>query len=323
MLTLSDVRSLLWEYAPAGADGLKVPLSSASASELAYWLGKLNQVQERLMNLGAFETYVVVPEMPIYAGMITLPRRFATCEGVNICAGPRPIYSRFWKFTNATRSRPCSNAVVPVTDSAQTFLDPTADFKLRIKSSTAGDNTKLVTLIGGVDGDDAELFSTATLTITAGNPATTSQVYSVLPRISKVATTGQVDLYSVDNVTGDETLIATYAPWETLPAYKRYEIINQSEAPSDNDPTTAECLCTLGYVPASADTDLIIPGVLGALKHGLKALTYEDTSDDRQDEEWARAEKALNDARENYDGVTIPTFRFDENFGAGSILNVM
>lgn len=324
VLTLSEVRTALWEYAPAGADNLKVPLSSATAAELAYWLGKLNQVQERLMNMGQWkDSYVVVPEMPIYDGMITMPRRFATCEGVNICSGPRPIYSRFWKFTNATRSRPCSNAVVPITDSAQTFLDPSADFKLRIKSSTVADNTKVVTLIGGVDGDDAELFSTATLTITSGSPATTSQVYSVLPRISKVATVGQVDLYSVDNVTGDETLIAIYAPYETLPAYKRYEIIQQSEAASDDDPTTAECLCTLGYVPASADTDLIVPAVLGALKHGLKALTYEDTSDDRQDVEWQRAEKALNEARETGDGITIPTFRFADDFGAGSIVNVM
>jgi len=49
LLTLSDVRSLLWEYAPAGPDGLKVPLSSATTDEKAYWAGKLNQVQERLM----------------------------------------------------------------------------------------------------------------------------------------------------------------------------------------------------------------------------------------------------------------------------------
>lgn len=324
MLTLADARPLLWEYSFSGPDQLKVPLATATTDQKAYWTGKLNQVQDRLMDMGTWSgCWVYVPQMPIYSGYITLPRRFRTCEGVNLCCGPRPIYSRFWNFNQASRSRPCTNAVVSIGDTAQTFLDPEPDFKLRIKSSTAGDNTKLVTLIGGVDDSENELFSTIMLTITAGSPATTTQLYSVLPRISKVATTGQVDLYSVDSVTAAETLIATYAPWETLPSYKRYQIVGQALQPSADDPTSAECLCTLGYVPAVSDTDLILPGVLGALKHGLKALAYEDTSDDRQDDEWARAEKSLNDALASDEGDTVATFRFNENFGAGSIVNVM
>lgn len=318
LLTLSDVRSLLWEYAPAGADGLKVPLSSASAAELAYWLGKLNQVQERLMAKGVWSgCWVMVSGIPIYNNTITVPRRFATCAGVNLCGGPRPIYSRFWKFSETTHSVQCSNGVTPINDQAQTFIDPDGTYYLRIKSSTAGDNTKLVTLLGGLDADGNELFDSVTLTITSGSPATTARSFTSLPRISKVATVGQVDLYSVDTTTAEETLIATYAPYETLPGYKQYEIENVG------DETSADCLCNLNYVPASADTDLITPGVLGGLKHGLKALTYEDTSDDRQDSEWARAEKALDEARDSDDGVTIPTFRFDPNFGAGSVYNVM
>lgn len=321
-LTLSEVRTLLWEYANSGTDGLKVPLSSATSGQKDYWLGKLNQTCERLMNMGTWSNcWVTVSDMPIYNGMITLPRRFKTCAGVNLCCGPRPIYSRFWKFSEAERSRPWANAVTPVTDSAQTFLDPSGTYYLRIKSSTSADNTKQLAFIGGVDANGKELFSTATLTITAGSPATTAQSYTDLPRISKPQTTGQVDLYSVDTTTAAETLIATYAPYETDPTYKRYEIIRLAEAPSASDPTSAECLCNLGYVPAVNDSDLIVPGVLGGLKHGLKALTYEDTSDDRQDMEWQRASKALDDARDSDDGVTIPTFRFDPQFGAGTIYN--
>lgn len=324
MLTLADARNLLWQYYPAGADGLKVNLASATSAQLAYWLGGLNQAQERLMNVGTWsECWVSVPNMPIYNGFITLPRRFKTLAGVNLCCGPRPIYSRFWKFSDATRSRPWANAVTPVSDTAQTFLEPTGTYYLRIKSSTSADNGKLATFIGGLDANGAELFSTNTLTIVSGSPATTAQSFTALPRISKVLTTGQVDLYSVDTTTGDETYIATYAPWETLPGYKRYEIIRNAEAPSASDPTTAECICNLAYVPAVNDTDLIVPGVLGGLKHALKALTYEDNSDDRQDAEWKRAEQALDEARDSDDGVTISTFRFDENFGAGSIQNVL
>lgn len=225
------------------------------------------------------------------------------------------------------RSKAVSNAVSPITDSAQVFLDPSwipsLAYTLRIKSSTSADNTIQVSFIGGYDNSTTpvELFSTAQLTITAGSPATTTQQYTQLPRISKPLTTGQVDLYSVDVASGAETYIATYAPWETDPCYKRYEIIQQAEFPTPTDATTAECLCNLASVPVVNDSDLVIPGVLGALKHGLKALTYEDTSDDRQDAEWTRAEKAADEARDSDDGITVPTFRFDPDFGAGSILN--
>lgn len=325
--TLAEIRSLLWEYGPSGTDGLKVPLASATTAQKAYWLGKLNQVCERLMNMGTWSNcWVQVPQMPIYNGYITLPRRFKTCEGVNLCCGPRPIYSRFWRFSIATRSRPWSNAVIPINDSAQTFLDPTwvdstAVYYLRIKSTTSADNTLALAFIGGNDSTGKELFSTENLTIMANTPATTTQSYTQLPRISKPVTAGQVDLYSVDTTTAVETLIATYAPWETDPCYKRYEIISQAENPQSGDPTSAECFCNLDFVPAVNDSDLIVPGVLGGLKHGLKALTYEDTSDDRQDTEWGRAAKSLDDARDSDEGVTIPTFRFDDNFGAGSIYN--
>lgn len=318
LLTLFDVRSLLWEYAPAGPDGLKVPLSSATQAELDYWTGKLNQVQDRLMNKGNWSGgWVRVNAIPIFNNTITVPRRFKTCAGVNLCAGPRPVYSRFWAFSESRRSVQCSSGVTPINDQAQTFIDPSGTYYLRIKSSTSGDNTKVVTFLGGLDSSSAELFDSVTLTITAGSPATTARAFTSLPRISKVVTTGQVDLYSVDTTTAVETLVATYAPYETLPGYKQYEIENIGNE------TSADCLCNLAYVPASADTDLITPGVLGGLKHGLKALTYEDTSDERQDAEWQRAEKDLDEARDSDDGFTIPTFRFDPDFGAGSICNVM
>jgi hypothetical protein len=313
---------MLWPYYFSGADGLKVNLASATQTQKDYWLGGLNQVCERLMNMGTWSNcWVTVSDMPIYSGMITLPRRFKTCAGVNLCCGPRPIYSRFWKFSDAERSRPWANAVTPVSDSAQTYRDPTGTYYLRIKSSTSGDNGKQLSFIGGVDANGVELFSTATLTIAAGSPATTSQSYTDLPRISKAQTTGQADLYAVDTTTAVETAIATYAPYETDPTYKRYEIIRLAEAPSADDPTSAECICNLSFVPAVNDSDLVIPGVLGGLKHGLKALAYEDTSDDRQDAEWQRAAKALDDARDSDDGITRPTFRFDPEFGAGSIYN--
>jgi hypothetical protein len=318
LLTLADVRPLLWEYAAAGADGLKVPLSSATNDEKAYWLGKLNQVQERLMNMGVWSGgWVSVRDIPIHDGTITVPRRFKTCAGVNLCCGPSPIYSRFWKFTESSRAVQCSNGVTPINDQAQTFITPSGTYYLRIKSSTVSDNTKVVTLFGGLNEDGDELFDSVTLTITSGSPATTSREFTSIPRISKVATVGQVDLYSVDTTTAEETLIATYAPYETLPGYKQYEIQNVG------DETSVDALCNLAYVPAVADTDIITPGVLGGLKHGLKALTYEDTSDERQDDEWARALKALDEARTTDDGFTIPSFRFDPNFGAGSIINVM
>lgn len=318
-ITLSDARSLLWEYAASGPDGLKVGLASATADQKDYWRGKLNLVIERFLSAGKWRgTWVKVPSVPIYDGLLTLPRMFGSCSGVNLSCGPRPIYSRFWDFTSAGQGCPCSHGVVPVNDGAQTFRTPSGSFYLRVKSATVGDNGKVVSFLGGYDGDGAELYSTATLTLTSGTPATTTQVYTALPRISKVVTTGPVELYSVDVTSAVETLIAVYAPGEKQPAYKQYRVNGATE----ND-TSAECLCKLAYVPVVADTDLVIPAVYGALKHGLKALTYEDTSDDRQDLEWQRAFAILNDDRNESDGVFTPVFQFASDFGAGSIPNVL
>lgn len=317
LLTLADVRTALWQYYFAGPDGLKVPLASATAAELAYWLGGLNQVQDRLTDKGP-SYWVMVPAIPIYNNTITVPRRFNTCAGVNLCGGPRPVYSRFWKFSESTRSVQCSNGVTAINDTAQTFITPTGAYYLRIKSGTAGDNTKVVTFRGGLDANGAEYFDAVTLASVSGTPQTTTRSFTGLPLISKVVTTGEIDLYAVDTTTAVETQIAIYAPYETLPAYKQYEIENVTTAD-----TSAFCLCNLSYVPASADTDIITPGVLGGLKHGLKALAFEDTSDGQQDVEWQRSLQVLNDARDSDDGVFIPTFRFIESFGAGDIANVM
>jgi hypothetical protein len=205
-----------------------------------------------------------------------------------------------------------------VNDNAQTFLDPEAPFTLRIKSSTVGDNGLLVKLFGGRDPNGLEYFDSVSLTITSGSPANTTRQYSVLPMINKAVTTGQVDLYSVDTL-AVETQIATYAPGETIPAYKRYRINNWI----DSQTTVELALCKLAYVPVVADTDIVVPGIYGALKHGLKALSYEDTSDDNQDASWTRAYKVLNDDRHQLDGEVTMTVNVSPQFGAGSICNVM
>lgn len=378
LITLADAREMLWEYAPAGPDGLKVLLSSATTDEKAYWRGKLNQVIERLLLMTKPRgSWVKVPSIPIYDGLLTLPRMFNSCSGVNVSCGPRPIYSRFWEFTAAGPAFCCSNAVIPVNDSAQTFIIPTGTYQLRARTTTTADQGKAITFFGGLDESGDEIFTSTILTLSndlgggvysgsenvyagsilifAGMESsvpTTSEHYTSLPRISKVVTEGPVFLYSVVNVDtvisgeilagnelilgGDETLlagaesgaftqttevetlIAIYAPGEKTPAYKQYRIANLG-----TEETSAECLCKLGYVAAVADTDLIIPGVYGALKHGLKALTYEDTSDDRQDAEWQRALNILNDDRHELDGEFQPIFQFASDFGAGSIANVL
>lgn len=314
-ITLANARDLLWEYAPCAADGLKVPLSSATNEQKDYWRGKLNQVIERFLTMGKWRGCWVKATLPIYSGVITLPRQLQSCSGVNLSCGPRVIHSRFWQFSQAHPSCSCSNGVVPINDASQTFVVPSGNFKLKVVSVQADDGKKIV-FIGGVDAAGNTIYSQEELTLDNGLPPTTNTEWSSLPLVQKGVTEGPVNLYAVAGL--DETLIATYAPGEKVPAYKQYRILNVGE----ND-TNAECLCKLAYVAVVADTDLIIPGVYGALKHGLKALTYEDTSDDRQDAEWMRAVNILNDDRHELDGEAQPSFRFDSDFGAGSIINVI
>lgn len=317
LLSLLNVREALWQY---GATN--VPLVSATTAQKSAFDLRVNQVVERFLEEMKPRNTLRRVNVPIINGMITLPRNLETVLGMklvneNNCAcGPLLIYSRFHEFAHPGAPGCCSNpGVYPLSETVQVFQDPTPYFKLRITSTVTSGT---VTFIGGRDTDGDEYFDSVSLNITNGTTTTTRE-WATMPQIQKSATTVGVEMYSVDTVSSDATLVAVYAPGETIPAYRRYKV------PNYDGYNMALVHGKLAYVPVTGDTEIVYPGKLGALKLGLMALNYEDKNDfDRADGYWSRALSALDNDRQELDGdASIPVFRVNPGFMAGDIPNVI
>lgn len=313
LLTLLTVRTDLWTY------GSTVPFSTATTQQKADFDAKLNLVLEKLLLEMEPRHTIRRVVVPIYDSTITLPRTLLSCSGVKLIPNgtnvvwqqPLRIYGNNHEFHNGPiPADDCTGAVYPTNQLAQTFRTPSAAFKLRVKATEAGGN---MSLIGGTDSSSTELFAIVTLAITNGT-TTTTQVYNTLPQIQKPVTTNKVELYSVDNVTAAETLIAVYAPGETVPAYMQYTVSNPSDSPS--------CLakCKLAFVKVVADTDIVYPGLYSALRLGLKALNREENEQpEAADQWWKRAVDAMDKDRIQIDGEAFPEFAVEPNIAFGDM----
>jgi hypothetical protein len=288
LLTLATVRERLWVYT-----NNQVAYSAATQTQKDDADFRINQVVERFLSEGKWRGTLRRITLPIYDEYITLPRELGTILGIKLitdanCCCVAQLYTRFHEFATCCFDC-CNTGVYAVSETAQTFLTPDAGFQLRVKSTVS--EAKEISFYGGWDTDNEEYFGAETLTIINGSATTTREYNSMPPTggIQKQVTTVPCELYSVDS-DGNETLIAVYAPSETIPAYKKYKVPN-----CNSQFTSAMVFGKLAYVEAVEDSDIIIPSHWGALKIGLKALQSEDTEeDDMADQDWARAYRMLN-----------------------------
>ena len=316
LLTLATVREKLWSYA-----NNTVSYASATQTQLDDATFRINQVCENFLNSGKWTGSIRRIVIPIYDGYITLPRELGTILGIKLltdrgCTCVSQIYTKFHEFAHNVPNC-CSTGTYPISETAQTFITPTAPFTFRVKSTVTAGTIKF---IGGWDEDDEEIFTTDTVNIVNGEVDGTV-TYGAMPMtggIQKSVTTVPVELYSVDG-DGVETLIAVYGPNETVPAYKKYKV-------PEWNPNFQSVLVQgkLAYVEAVNDTDIIIPSNWGALKLGLKALRSEDTEeDDSADKDWQRAYDRLNSQVTEAEGDSeFPMWRVSSDFAAGGVPNL-
>lgn len=268
-------------------------------------------------------------DLAILDNKLTLPRGFDTCRQIAACSNSAPIYSQFHRFAGFG----CSVDVDPVfqgwftglrltDEAAQTFITPTGTFKLRAVAtevSAAG-----LTLIGGFDANDNELFGEITLALING-AANTTQQFTKMPQIKKAVTSNAVLLYAVDTTTSVATLVSSFAPGETIPNYRQYDasgFLTDADG-DDDDPPVVSAICKLGFSLAVSDNDLIIPGNIGALKLGLMATNFEDKVDPANAKIYMDNAIALLDAElQELQSAEQLVFNVSPSFACGGIPNV-
>lgn len=234
---------------------------------------------------------------------ITLSRNVARIEAVTICHHPVPVRNQFFEYLDFGNGRmprlwPCDNFGVMDTfsrNNAVTFRDlPSTPSKIRIYTTDpADDGSAKRVLLQGFDQNGSRIFSQDGENQVEGeylfvNTPFTDSVNSFsapLQGIQKDVTLGTIQFFSVDPVTGDETLIHTMDPGEQVASYRRYYFHNLPFSCCHTAITPSvqtidiKAILKLELVPVNVDQDYCLLQNLEALIEEAKAIHFSDMED--------------------------------------------
>lgn len=310
-LTVADARAALYtQVDPADANTtLFVPY--------------LNQACERIINSGAWKGMYGQVDFQTSTGYITLPRRWESIIGVTRVNYPTGVYPRMIEFMTSgpgyfdDTTKDIKDIIDQGDCCTQIYQDNPGFPQFTI--SNAADAGEIVRVYG-YDTNGEEVFDSsgnAGLQLTLANPTVTGSVSMTITQVVKPATVGYVTLNVV--VSGSPVELSVYEPSETNPIYRRYKTGTLTSR-GDGKPWL-RCLCKRRYVPAVAETDLVWPDNIGALKHALIAVKLEDQGayeEAAADQRWAKCYQILNQGLKQNRGAIRPTMGFWYPQSAGS-----
>lgn len=305
---------------------MRATLGQAKASTIAKAIGiaacdprftqYLNESQQRLMNKGRWNNTVERMRVCVIEGCITWPRGVKTIEGVSVCQYGIPIRNQWFEFQtnmvgpNLKCFEKCEQTQLLPRNNVCQFRDFDAPSYIRIYPETSTDNGKYI-VFKGQDGNrvpvrtevDGEWITGEAVAIDSPFATTTTAFYPrLLDGVVKPITNGRLQIYAVNQVTSEETLIAIYEPSETVPSYLRTYMLNRPRRCSENDVvdttncctpcapqgdgcnlpdldcagTSVEALVRLEFIPALVDSDFLMIPNIEALKHAMKAIINEE-----------------------------------------------
>lgn len=290
---------------------------------------QINFVLERALEGGKWNGTIATVRATVYdydnAGVtkrqFTLPRDAETALGIRFDnlnqdgrTSPRPIHNHWYTWLPGRCCGEWSSGIVDLGD-FQTFRDVPANAMLRIRTDYVESGTFYIRGTGSnglpiYSGTPPSVIEGTSLNL-ATNPATTSETFlaGAPIQIVKPVTQGPVRLYSWDGTT--ETLIATYAPGEKVPAWRRYQM------PTSSTWATVLVKAKRRFVEMIADNDVVFMSGT-ALFYGLRGYNYDQKHDDtKADLYWGKFWDCLNDALREHQGnmPLVMPLRRGEGFG--------
>jgi len=272
---------------------------------------------------------------------VTLPREIARLEAIVVCDHPVPLNNQFFEYLDfgngrmsTTRCDLPNQLAVYARNNAITFTDFTNPPQyLRAYMTNASDVGKRV-FFSGTDSNDQTIYSQDNLVIVSGiflaldSPYVTSTLtFNSLTAIQKDITSGQVQIYQVDPTTGDEVLLLTMQPGETVASYRRYYF---SDLPCSCCPVPAtgpgtvqvKAIAKMEPVPVMVDTDFLILSSREAFIEEAMALRLQE-ADTAAAQQMAlvhhqRAIRLLVGQSSHYNGINTPAVSF-EPFGSAHL----
>lgn len=269
----------------------------------AKFLSGLNLVCERYVNSGKWKGNVLDCVFDASTGYITLPYEMQSILAVQVRHVPEVVFGEFAEYviTGPGKLKPdMQNQGILVDFGADvpSMVSPDPDNPCTLKLTIAkpADAGKTMRVYGTYPNGDEFMDAQGNrgIDITSVYPTTTTTL------VAKTLTAVELPEGRIDNwylygtVDGTDTLLSRYYPFESIPNYKRYITQTIQESASSNIRPTIGLKCMRRATPMIAETDLVWPGHLGALKFGLMALKDEDNGyDDSAMQKWGNGYNLL------------------------------
>jgi hypothetical protein len=309
----------------------------------------VNEAQQRLLFAGG-ETgwygswWKMVFNLTQDDPYITAPREVARLINMDVCRTPIRIQNEFYEFLEAgiglqplspsCRGQLCATMEAHERGSVISQRDLTpGNKKLRVVITDPADVGRTCIVQGkdqngstiyGQNGTDQILGTVLDLTLPFVDTPTEIAEWD---GFQKDFTIGPVSVYEVDFVTGDQVLLATYAPNELVPSYRRYLVNGLPQwCCKPTDPTTGivqvTAMAKLEFVPVQVPEDYLLIQNIPALIEEVQAVRYDgmDTDEAKKLSEYhhARAIRYLNGQLEHYYGKLRPAIQFSP-FGTATL----
>lgn len=272
-ITVAIARANLYQYC--------TPADINSVQFLQY----LNLACERLVNSGKFKGMVVDCVFDSSTGYITLPYELQSILAIQVRNCPEVVFGEFHTFSivGPGRLKPDMQNQGILVDCGADFPtiispDPYAPATIKLTIEKPADAGKTMRIFGTYPNGEEFRDSQGVrgIEITSIFPSVTTTL--VAKTITAVELpTGRIDNWYLSGFVGSvETLYSRYYPFETVPNYKRYLTQTIQDSASSNIRPTIGLKCMRRFIPMQAETDLVWPGNLGALKFAIKGLVLED-----------------------------------------------
>lgn len=281
---------------------------------------RLNRVYERLLANGKFLGTLQRLVIAAPYGMLTLPRRYRSIEGVKVDGTPFDIGSYWYEFL-PDRTDFTGYSLDAVRDLGEGWavmrtpplLTPTTNLTIPVFDFPTG-GTITVTHFDTeehpvtIEGRDENGLQLPYLVIPVKNTPV-SCAFSRITRIHKEISKNDfpitvtfTDLASVD------TIIAIMEPSEEETYYRRYMVDILATTPD----VAVTAICKRRHVEIINDNEIVPIENLSAIEKGIDALQYEDQNDlTLADQYWKSAIKILNNDLFDASGsATFPAIRF-------------
>ena len=172
-----------------------------------------------------------------------------------------------------------------------------------ITDNGPGEMLKISGWQGGIEGE----IDSTTVSLTKNE-------FQEVTSIIKPATTGHISFYSYDTDTYDLGFLSKYAPHETQPGYRRYQITNKAFSAS----TYINTLVKLRHVPLRHDSDPLMIQSLHALQYMCQSLHEQSSGNQKASMAFqAQAVRALlKQSTNKQTDEAIIDFDVDMAFGA-------